>query len=150
MRDFLLPEQIPPGDPRFTNDAERNCIPSFRSAPVCGTGFSAFNFGGEANRREQINALTAFLDLSQVYGSEEKLALNLRDLSNDGGLLLVNSKFNDNGRELLPFHPLQANMCATRRRVTNDTNAEEVPCFIAGWSSLEVLHRSLVRLKLFG
>lgn len=67
-----------------------------------------------------------------MYGSEEKLALQLRDLTNNGGLLLVNSEFRDNGRELLPFHPLQVKMCATRKRVTNDTNAREVPCFIAG------------------
>ncbi|TNM91909.1 hypothetical protein fugu_018921 [Takifugu bimaculatus] len=126
-----IPIPIPPGDPRFT-DGPDNCIPAFRSAPVCGTGYSAYNFGGEANKREQINALTAFLDLSQVYGSEEKLALYLRDLTNDGGLLRVNPEFRDNGRELLPFHPLNVNMCATRKRVTNDTNAREVPCFIAG------------------
>lgn len=67
-----------------------------------------------------------------MYGSEEKLALYLRNLTNDGGLLRVNSEFMDNGRELLPFHPLNVNMCATRRRVTNNTNAREVPCFIAG------------------
>ncbi|CAF99300.1 unnamed protein product, partial [Tetraodon nigroviridis] len=126
-----IPIPIPRGDPRFTNGPD-NCIPAFRSAPVCGTGFSAYNFGGEPNRREQINALTAFLDLSQVYGSEEKLALNLRNLTNDGGLLRVNTEFKDNGRDLLPFHPLQVNMCATRKRITNDTNAREVPCFIAG------------------
>lgn len=90
-----------------------------------------------------MNALTSFLDLSQVYGSEEKLALNLRDLTNDRGLLRVNANFTDNGRELLPFHSLQVNMCATRRRVTNDTNAREVPCFIAGQSTPD-------GLKLFG
>lgn len=67
-----------------------------------------------------------------MYGSEEKLALNLRNLTSEGGLLRVNTEFRDNGRELLPFHPLQVNMCATRKRVTNDTNAREVPCFIAG------------------
>ncbi|XP_054613467.1 eosinophil peroxidase [Dunckerocampus dactyliophorus] len=125
-----IPIAIPPGDPRLPTGPD-SCIPSFRSAPVCGTGFSAYNFGGEPNKREQINALTAFLDLGQVYGSEEKLALSLRDLNSEG-LLRINSEFRDNGRELLPFHPLQVNMCATRRRVTNDTNAREVPCFIAG------------------
>lgn len=123
--------QIPPGDPRIPFGPD-NCIPAFRSAPVCGTGFSAYNFGGEPNKREQINALTAFLDLSQVYGSEDKLAQFLRDLESDDGLLRVNTEFRDNGRELLPFSPLQVNMCATRKRVTNDTNAREVPCFIAG------------------
>ncbi|XP_042365182.1 eosinophil peroxidase isoform X1 [Plectropomus leopardus] len=126
-----IPIAIPPNDPRLPTGPD-SCIPAFRSAPVCGTGFSAYNFGGDPKKREQINALTAFLDLGQVYGSEEMLARDLRDLENDGGLLRVNKQFNDNGRSLLPFHPLQVNMCATRRRVTNDTNAREVPCFIAG------------------
>ncbi|XP_077442382.1 eosinophil peroxidase [Vanacampus margaritifer] len=125
-----IPIPIPPGDPRLPTGAD-SCIPSFRSAPACGTGFSAYNFGGEPNKREQINALTSFLDLGQVYGSETKLALSLRDLDSDG-LMRVNTEFRDNGRELLPFHSLQVNMCATRARVTNNTNAREVPCFIAG------------------
>ncbi|XP_037122440.1 eosinophil peroxidase isoform X1 [Syngnathus acus] len=125
-----IPIEIPPGDPRLPTGPD-SCIPSFRSAPACGTGFSAYNFGGEPVKREQINALTAFLDLSQVYGSEPKLALSLRDLNSDG-LMRVNDRFTDNGRELLPFHPLQVNMCATRKRVTNDPNATEVPCFIGG------------------
>ncbi|XP_041816212.1 eosinophil peroxidase isoform X1 [Chelmon rostratus] len=126
-----IPIPIPPGDPRLPSRPD-SCIPAFRSAPVCGTGYSAYNFGGEPNKREQINALTAFLDLSQVYGSEDKLAQYLRNLESNDGLLRVNTEFKDNGRELLPFHPLQVNMCATRKRVTNDTNAREVPCFIAG------------------
>lgn len=131
--------QIPRDDRRFPTSGPDSCIPAFRSAPVCGTGFSAYNFGGVPNRREQINALTAYLDLGQVYGSEEKLALSLRDLTSDGGLLRVNTEFKDNGRDLLPFHPLQAKMCATRQRITNDTNAREVPCFIAGQSSSAVI-----------
>ncbi|XP_061589166.1 eosinophil peroxidase-like [Cololabis saira] len=126
-----IPIPIPRGDPRRPSGPD-SCIPAFRSAPACGTGYSAFNFGGEPNKREQINALTAFLDLGQVYGSEEKLALYLRDLSSNAGLLRVNTEFRDNGRELLPFHPLKVQICATRRRITNDTNAREVPCFIAG------------------
>lgn len=127
----LYHKQIPSGDPRLPSRPD-SCIPSVRSAPACGTGFSAYNFGGEPNKREQINALTAFLDLSQVYGSEDKLALNLRDLSSDGGLMLVNSEFTDNGRELLPFQRVPSTMCATRKRVTNNTEAREVPCFVAG------------------
>ena len=89
-----------------------------------------------ANKREQINTLTAFLDLGQLYGSEEKLALFLRNLTSDGGLMRVNDKFRDNGRELLPFSPMMPEMCATRKRVTNDSKAQEVPCFIAGWHIL--------------
>ncbi|XP_030598291.1 eosinophil peroxidase-like [Archocentrus centrarchus] len=124
-----IPIPLPPGDSHLSVS---KCMPTFRSAPACGTGYSALNFGGEPNQREQINALTAFLDLSQVYGSEDKLALTLRNLTDNGGLLRVNAEFRDNGRELLPFHSLQVKMCATRRRVTNDTNAREIPCFIAG------------------
>ncbi|KAJ4926074.1 hypothetical protein JOQ06_008258 [Pogonophryne albipinna] len=126
-----IPIPIPPGDPRLPT-GRNSCIPAFRSAAVCGSGYSAYNFGGEPKKREQINGVTAFLDLGQVYGSEEQLAKSLRDPDSDGGLLRVNTEFRDNRRELLPFHPMQANMCATRRRVTNDTNAREVPCFIAG------------------
>uniref|UniRef100_A0A8C7L662 Myeloid-specific peroxidase n=1 Tax=Oncorhynchus kisutch TaxID=8019 RepID=A0A8C7L662_ONCKI len=126
-----FPIQIPLNDPRLPTGPD-SCIPVFRSAPVCGTGKSAFNFGDMANRREQINALNAFLDLGQVYGSEEGLARDLRDLTNDGGLLRINKEFTDNGREFLPFTDVKGNMCATRRRITNDTNAKEVPCFVAG------------------
>ncbi|XP_029476477.1 eosinophil peroxidase-like [Oncorhynchus nerka] len=126
-----FPIQIPPRDPRLPTGPD-SCIPVFRSAPACGTGESAFNFGGVASKREQINSLTAFLDLGQVYGSEEGLARDLRDLTNNGGLLRVNKNFTDKGREFLPFTKLKGNMCSTRSRVTNDTNAREVPCFIAG------------------
>ncbi|KAK1899682.1 Eosinophil peroxidase [Dissostichus eleginoides] len=126
-----IPIPIPPGDPRLPT-GRNSCIPAFRSAPVCGSGYSAYNFGGEPKKREQINALTAFLDLGQVYGSEEQLAKSLRDPDSDSGLLRVNTEFRDNRRELLPFHPMQVNMCATRKRVTYDTNAREVPCFLAG------------------
>ncbi|KAM8829300.1 eosinophil peroxidase [Spinachia spinachia] len=126
-----IPIPIPPGDPRLPTGPD-SCIPAFRSAQLCGTGHSAYNFGGVPNQRQQINTLTAFLDLGQVYGSDEKLAKNLRDLENDGGLLRVNTEFKDNGRELLPFSPLNVQMCATRRNITNDTSAREVPCFLAG------------------
>ena len=81
--------------------------------------------------REQLNALTAFLDVGQVYGADEGLARDLRDLTTDSGLLRVNDRFNDSGRELLPFSPMKE-MCANHGRITNDTNAEEVPCFLAG------------------
>ncbi|XP_035989799.1 eosinophil peroxidase-like [Fundulus heteroclitus] len=125
------PISIPPGDPRIPSRPD-TCLPFFRSAPACGTGYSAYNFGGKANQRQQMNALTAFLDLGQVYGSDEKLALFLRDFTGDAGLLRVNTEFKDYGRELLPFHSLDVQVCATRRRITHDSNAREVPCFIAG------------------
>uniref|UniRef100_A0A8C1VUJ9 Myeloid-specific peroxidase n=1 Tax=Cyprinus carpio TaxID=7962 RepID=A0A8C1VUJ9_CYPCA len=99
-----FPIPAPPGDPRLRPDT---CLPVFL--------------------REQINALTAFLDAGQVYGSEDGLAKELRDLTNDGGLLRVNDQFLDNGRELLPFTSVESNMCATRRKTLNDTTLTEVP-----------------------
>ncbi|XP_031426883.1 eosinophil peroxidase-like [Clupea harengus] len=124
-----FPIRIPPNDTRFGRNSDE-CIPFFRSAPACGTGNTGHIFGA-ANVREQLNSLTAFLDVGQVYGADEGLARDLRDLTTDSGLLRVNEGFNDSGRELLPFSPMK-DMCASRGRITNDTNAEEVPCFIAG------------------
>ncbi|XP_041926145.1 eosinophil peroxidase isoform X2 [Alosa sapidissima] len=126
-----FPILMPKGDPLLSQE---KCLPFFRSAPTCGTGNSAFMFGRQANVRKQIDSQTAFLDMSQVYGSEDKQARDLRDLTDDGGLLRVNQRFRDpsGNRELLPFSSAEVNMCATRRRITNDTTAEEVPCFAAG------------------
>ncbi|XP_051972695.1 eosinophil peroxidase-like isoform X1 [Xyrauchen texanus] len=124
-----FPIPIPKEDPRLSPDT---CLPFFRSSPACGSGNTAFIFGGVPKVREQINALTAFLDAGQVYGSEDGLAKELRDLTNDGGLLRVNDQFLDNGREHLPFTNVQSKMCATRRKILNDTSLTEVPCFIAG------------------
>lgn len=122
-------KQAPPGDQRLRPGT---CLPFFRSSPACGSGNTAYLFGGVANVREQINALTAFLDAGQVYGAEDGLAKELRDLTNDGGLLRVNNQFQDNGREHLPFTNVESQMCATRRKTLNDTTLTEVPCFIAG------------------
>uniref|UniRef100_A0A8C1YNX3 Myeloperoxidase-like n=1 Tax=Cyprinus carpio TaxID=7962 RepID=A0A8C1YNX3_CYPCA len=124
-----FPIPAPPGDQRLKPDT---CLPFFRSSPACGSGNTAYMFGGNPTVREQINALTAFLDAGQVYGSEDGLAKELRDLTNDGGLLRVNDQFLDNGREHLPFTNVESKMCATRQKTLNDTTLTEVPCFIAG------------------
>ncbi|KAG5834791.1 hypothetical protein ANANG_G00265320 [Anguilla anguilla] len=125
-----FPIPIPKQDPRFGANS-KTCLPFFRSAPACGTGSTGFIFGAN-NVLEQINSLTAYLDVGQVYGSEDVLARDLRDLTNDGGLLRVNQRFNDSGREHLPFTNMKPNMCATRQKVTNTSGLEEVPCFVAG------------------
>lgn len=95
---------------------------------------------GRRNIRQQINTLTAFIDAGQVYGADDVKARLLRDLSSDRGLLKVNAEHTDNGRELLPFTTMNANMCATRGHITNDSNAREVPCFLAGESLLPQWH----------
>ncbi|TSM12519.1 Eosinophil peroxidase [Bagarius yarrelli] len=124
-----FPIQIPRDDPRLPSNS---CLPVFRSAPTCGSGNGAYMFGGVPQVREQINALTSYLDAGQLYGSEDTLAQELRNLSNNEGLMRVNDRFQDNGRELLPFTKLASQMCTTRNRILNTTGQEEVPCFIAG------------------
>ncbi|KAK3549951.1 hypothetical protein QTP86_016857 [Hemibagrus guttatus] len=126
-----FPIQIPRGDPRLPS-GPNSCLPVFRSSPACGSGNSAYMFGGVPRVREQINTLTSFLDAGQLYGSETGLAQELRDLSNDAGLMRINDRFRDNGRELLPFTKVVSKMCSTRNRIQNTTGLEEVPCFIAG------------------
>ncbi|XP_006889510.1 PREDICTED: myeloperoxidase [Elephantulus edwardii] len=111
-----FPLKIPPNDPRIKN--QRDCIPFFRSCPAC----------TESNItiRNQINALTSFLDGSMVYGSEDPLARDLRNLTNQLGLLKVNSRFRDNGRALLPFDNLHDDPCLLTNR------SVRIPCFLAG------------------
>jgi len=127
----MVKTQAPPGDQRLR---PASCLPFFRSSPACGSGNTAYMFGGVPKVQEQINSLTAFLDAGQVYGAEDGLAKALRDLTNDGGLLRVNDQFQDNGREHLPFTSVKSNMCATRGKILNDTTLTEVPCFTAGQS----------------
>ncbi|XP_073322530.1 eosinophil peroxidase-like [Pagrus major] len=125
-----FPIEIPKQDPRFGRNSEE-CIPFFRSAAGCGSGNTGHIFGAPT-ARQQMNTLTAFIDVGQVYGSDEAKARSLRDLTSDKGLLRVNRMYDDKGRELLPFSEMGTNMCATRARITNDSRATEVPCFLAG------------------
>ena len=55
-------------------DRRQNCIPFSRSSPYC---FEAYITNNAS--REQFNALTAYLDLSSVYGSERNISERLRE-----------------------------------------------------------------------
>uniref|UniRef100_A0A8P0NIV3 Myeloperoxidase n=1 Tax=Canis lupus familiaris TaxID=9615 RepID=A0A8P0NIV3_CANLF len=111
-----FPLKIPPNDPRIKN--QRDCIPFFRSSPAC--------TDNNITIRNQINALTSFVDASMVYGSEDPLATRLRNLTNQLGLLAVNTRFSDNGRALLPFDNLHDDPCLLTNRSAG------IPCFLAG------------------
>ncbi|XP_057631241.1 myeloperoxidase [Chionomys nivalis] len=111
-----FPLKIPPNDPRIRN--QEDCIPFFRSCPAC--------TGSNITIRNQINALTSFVDASAVYGSEDPLARRLRNLTNQLGLLAVNTRFRDNGRALLPFDNLHDDPCLLTNR------SASIPCFLAG------------------
>ncbi|KAM4886894.1 eosinophil peroxidase-like isoform 1-T2 [Sylvia borin] len=110
-----FPIQIPPNDPRITN--RRDCLPFFRSAAACTCSRGV---------REQINALTSFLDGSVVYGSEVALAERLRDRSSQRGLLAVNHNFTDRGRAYMPFGPMRKEPCLKA------SGKARIPCFLAG------------------
>uniref|UniRef100_A0A672UGH7 Peroxidasin n=1 Tax=Strigops habroptila TaxID=2489341 RepID=A0A672UGH7_STRHB len=52
---------------------------------------------------EQINHLTSYIDASNVYGSTEQESQELRDLSNQNGLLKQGQIVPSSGKHLLPF-----------------------------------------------
>uniref|UniRef100_A0A7N5ZVG9 Eosinophil peroxidase n=1 Tax=Anabas testudineus TaxID=64144 RepID=A0A7N5ZVG9_ANATE len=110
-----FPIRIPSMDPRFGINSQQ-CIPFVRSAATCGSGQTF----GTTTARQQLNSLTSFIDAGQVYGSDEGTARSLRDLTSNRGLLRVNTQFNDNGRELLPFVNSSTNFCANRRFISCD------------------------------
>lgn len=125
-----FPIEFPSNEPRI-RDHNEQCMPFSRSAPACGSGNTGHIFG-TSTVRQQMNILTSFIDVGQVYGSDAAKARLLRDLSTDLGLLRINDEYKDSGHELLPFTNMGANMCATRRKMTNDDSAKEVLCFFAG------------------
>lgn len=66
------------------------------------------------------------MDASGVYGSEDPLARKLRNLTNQLGLLAINTRFQDNGRALMPFDSLHDDPCLLTNR------SARIPCFLAG------------------
>ncbi|XP_053311840.1 myeloperoxidase-like [Spea bombifrons] len=109
-----FPVKIPPNDPRISNQSD--CIPFTRSGPAC----------TKDAVREQMNALTSYIDGNQVYGSNLATAERLRNRTNQMGLMAINQNFTDNGLPLLPFDTINGGLCVT-------TNASAgIPCFLAG------------------
>uniref|UniRef100_F6YN88 Lactoperoxidase n=1 Tax=Monodelphis domestica TaxID=13616 RepID=F6YN88_MONDO len=137
QEDNCFPIMFPPGDPKLKNQGP--CMPFFRAGFVCPTDpFSSMT-------REQINALTSFLDASMVYGPEPLLANKLRNMSSPLGLMAVNEEFSDNGLAFLPFDNKKPSPC----EFINSTAG--VPCFLAGdsraneQSLLAVTHTLFIR-----
>ncbi|XP_043574595.1 eosinophil peroxidase-like isoform X2 [Chiloscyllium plagiosum] len=128
QRNPCFPIQIPRGDTRIKNQSI--CLPFIRSAPACGSGELGSLFG-DVNTRQQMNVLTAFIDVNEVYGSTDCVANKLRNLTNELGLMAVNTEYSDNGREYLPFNTISSNLCGSMGE-SCFTNENSTPCFIAG------------------
>ncbi|XP_002741107.2 peroxidasin-like [Saccoglossus kowalevskii] len=110
-----FPIPVPDDDPRI-HDAE--CTEFIRSSAVCGTG-------SLQHPREQTNAITSYIDASQVYGSNQTEAEELRDSNGKGGLRVGDNE-TATGRPLLPFDDDSPMACLS------DDSMNEVPCFLAG------------------
>ncbi|XP_074079725.1 lactoperoxidase-like [Macrotis lagotis] len=118
QEDNCFPIMFPPGDPKLNKQGL--CMPFFRAGFVCPT------HPVSSLTREQINALTSFLDASMVYGSEKDLANKLRNTSSPLGLMAVNEQYSDNGLAFPPFENKNPSPC----KFINATAG--VPCFLAG------------------
>ncbi|XP_077168670.1 myeloperoxidase [Paroedura picta] len=129
-----FPIKFPPGDPRMPEPGV--CMPFIRTAPVCNP---------KSLIREQLNAITSYLDASMVYGSEDALARSLRNTTNSLGLMALNQNFTDGGLGLLPFENNSKSLCLYTNRTDN------IPCFKAGDKrvtenlGLTVIHTLFVR-----
>ncbi|XP_060770521.1 thyroid peroxidase isoform X6 [Neoarius graeffei] len=123
-----FPIQIPFSDPRR---GVQRCMPFFRSAPSC------VDASVVCRHREQLNAITAFVDANMVYGSSDALAQSLRNLSSPLGLLTHNHLHSDQGLAYLPYLPRkQLDPCAPRQGSNTGKNTTSMGnltfCYLAG------------------
>ena len=119
------------------------CKTFIRSDTYCTGGQSVGHVEKAKAHREQMNAVTAFIDGSQIYGSDWGTATGLRDNGGLGARLLTNSEFDN--VEILP----QRSQCPFSRStdhpsglVAGDVRAVEQP----GLASIQVSSLTLLIL----
>lgn len=123
-----FPIEIPQNDTKFAEHAShfagnRVCIEFVRSSAVCGSAETGYLMQ-RVIQREQVNQLTSYIDASNVYGSSDQDAFDLRDRTSSGGKLKIHTNVN-HPKGLLPFN-LDAPMDCQR------DNTSQVGCFFAG------------------
>uniref|UniRef100_A0A0P5ACT7 Double oxidase: two peroxidase domains n=1 Tax=Daphnia magna TaxID=35525 RepID=A0A0P5ACT7_9CRUS len=102
---------IPSGDPVYSNV---NCMNMIRST------YGPRLDGTMPPHRQQINAITHWIDGSQIYGNNNSTAQSLRDRSSGKGLLAFSVQ---NGKVLLPTSPSTCADCF----VAGDNRVREQP-----------------------
>ncbi|XP_069777626.1 peroxidasin homolog isoform X1 [Narcine bancroftii] len=117
-----FPIMIPGNDPRVRR---AQCMFFVRSSPVCGSGMTSLLMKS-VYAREQINHLTSFIDASNVYGTTDHESVEIRDLTNQRGLLKEGERVPGSGKRMLPFATDQTIECL------RDENESPIPCFLAG------------------
>lgn len=116
-----FPIPISRDDPRIHR---HRCMGVTRSSAMCGSGMTSLFFN-KVYMREQINQITSYMDASNIYGSSEEEARNLRDFTINRGMLRTGITLTS-GKSLLPSNngePIDCQM---------DPNTAHVPCFQAG------------------
>lgn len=96
-----FPIEIMPNDTLRTH-LPGKCMEFVRSSAVCGSGETSLVIN-KIHQREQINQLTSFIDASNVYGSNDQDAFDIRERAINTGKLKVHttSKYQ---KGLLPFN----------------------------------------------
>ncbi|XP_036065893.1 thyroid peroxidase [Oryzias melastigma] len=116
-------DNVHPCFPIKTDDSL--CMPFHRSTADCYV--SSGSDVQRALQRQQLNAITSYIDASLVYGHTPKLESFLRDLSGHSGKLAINDRFEDaKGRPYLPFVAKTPSACRT------DHQGDRIDCFSAG------------------
>uniref|UniRef100_A0A9J8DFM0 Peroxidasin n=1 Tax=Cyprinus carpio carpio TaxID=630221 RepID=A0A9J8DFM0_CYPCA len=118
-----FPIMFPPDDPRQRRNGAR-CMFFVRSSPVCGSGMTSLLMNS-VYPREQMNQLTSYIDASNVYGSSQHEAEEIRDLASHRGMLRQGI-VQRTGKPLLPFATGPPTECM------RDENESPIPCFLAG------------------
>ena len=102
---------------------DRKCMEFVRSAAVCGTGETSLIIN-KLYQREKVNQITSFIDASNVYGSNDQDAFDIKERVRKNGKLKVYLT-QRHPKGMLPFN-LDTNMDCQR------DNTSTIGCFLAG------------------
>lgn len=117
-----FPIEVMPND-TLREHLPGRCMEFVRSSAICGSGETSL-LVNKIHQREQINQLTAFIDASNVYGSNDQDAFDIRERTVNTGKLKVHVTPRYR-KGLLPFN-FDTNMDCQRDNTTT------VGCFMAG------------------